>query len=493
MLNKENYVSWSSRLLRYAKSRPNGKLIHNSILNGPYVRKMIPAGDANCEITVIETFHLQTDDELSDKELKQIEAGLADAIVVPTITADNFKLKHGLLTLVQNKQLFGHDKEDMHAHIHYFNKITSTLKFPNVPNTSIKLMLFPFSLEGATQIWLEKEPPRSILTWDDLVSKFIKQFFPLSQTTSLRNEITNFQQRFDESFNQDSLNSAARGNFLDKMPRDCLSIIEINSKVCYSRDKPVVARVSTNSSTSGVSPDVAELKDMVKALLLDKKVQNQSPAPVKAVEESCVTCGGHRMWSTGWGRVSHVPIKVTDNVASSVYVNGRSSDVNTLGLACCVELMEDDMVQRFGEKSDAGSSNNFTREIYSQNHVRTIPEIIMGEKGSKATKLMLNLATVIKVKNRRFKEMERKYMETKNTISKLIVENDNLQQSFYEGKGNQFNIRENFQWICNDHEIVNLKLKIQEKELELRSAELQKREVVNQKKRKRLAKEIEKV
>nr|GEY34677.1 retrovirus-related Pol polyprotein from transposon TNT 1-94 [Tanacetum cinerariifolium] len=75
MLNKENYVPWSSCLLRYAKSRPNGKLIHNSILNGPYVRKLIPEpGDANREITVTETFHLQTEDELSDKELKQIEA-----------------------------------------------------------------------------------------------------------------------------------------------------------------------------------------------------------------------------------------------------------------------------------------------------------------------------------------------------------------------------------------------------------------------------------
>nr|GEW78191.1 hypothetical protein [Tanacetum cinerariifolium] len=75
MLNKENYVPWSSRLLRYAKSRPNGKVIHKSILNGPYVRKMVlEPGDANREITVTETFHLQTDDELSDKELKQIEA-----------------------------------------------------------------------------------------------------------------------------------------------------------------------------------------------------------------------------------------------------------------------------------------------------------------------------------------------------------------------------------------------------------------------------------
>ncbi|GJU56505.1 hypothetical protein Tco_1230219 [Tanacetum coccineum] len=76
------------------------------------------------------------------------------------------------------------------------------------------------------------------------------------------------------------------------MPRDCLRIIESKSKVCNSRNKPVVAKVSSSSSTPGISPDVAELKDMVKALLLEKKNQTQAPTPVKAVEESCVTCGG---------------------------------------------------------------------------------------------------------------------------------------------------------------------------------------------------------
>nr|GEV13590.1 DNA-directed DNA polymerase [Tanacetum cinerariifolium] len=76
------------------------------------------------------------------------------------------------------------------------------------------------------------------------------------------------------------------------MPRECLAIIDSKSKVHYSRNKPVVAKVSTSTSTSSISPDVAELKDMVKALLLDKKGQNQSPAPVKAVEKSYVTCGG---------------------------------------------------------------------------------------------------------------------------------------------------------------------------------------------------------
>ncbi|GKC21528.1 retrovirus-related pol polyprotein from transposon TNT 1-94, partial [Tanacetum coccineum] len=260
-------------------------------------------------------------------------AGYEDAIVVPEITADNFELKHGLLNLVQNKQFFGHDKEDPHAHIRYFNKITSTMKFPNVLSTSVNLMLFPFSLEGAARIWLEKEPPRSIQTWDDLVSKFINKFFHPSKTTNLRNEITRFQQRFDEMFyeawdrfndllracphhgfselhkldtfynalnsnDQDSLNSVAGGNFLDKMPRDCLRIIESKSKVRNSRNKPVVAKVSASTSTPGISSEVAELKDMVKALLLDKKNQSPAPTPVKAVEESCVTCGGAHSYQT---------------------------------------------------------------------------------------------------------------------------------------------------------------------------------------------------
>nr|GEZ60261.1 reverse transcriptase domain-containing protein [Tanacetum cinerariifolium] len=229
---------------------------------------------------------------------------------------------------------------------------------------SIKLMLFPFSLEGAARIWLDKEPPRSIFTWDDLVSKFINQFFPHSKTTNLRNEITNFHQRFDESFSeawdrfkdllrafpyhgfselhqldtfynalnskdQDSLNSAAGGNFLDKMPRECLAIIESKSKVRYSRNKPVVAKVSTNTSTSGISPDVVELKDMVRALLLDKKSQNQAPATVKAVKESCVTCGGahyYRNCPSTDGNVYHDNIQEFVSQASAVnYNQGNTS------------------------------------------------------------------------------------------------------------------------------------------------------------------------
>nr|GFD15511.1 hypothetical protein [Tanacetum cinerariifolium] len=88
------------------------------------------------------------------------------------------------------------------------------------------------------------------------------------------------------------------GNFLDKMPRECLKIIESKSKVCQSRAKAVVAKVGTSSSTPSISSEDAALKDMVRALLLDKKNQSPAqtpsttPAPVKAVESNCVTCGG---------------------------------------------------------------------------------------------------------------------------------------------------------------------------------------------------------
>nr|GEW04385.1 reverse transcriptase domain-containing protein [Tanacetum cinerariifolium] len=96
----------------------------------------------------------------------------------------------------------------------------------------------------------------------------------------------------------DSLNSAAGGNFLDKMPSDCLKIIESKSKVRQSRAKAVVAKVNSNSSTPAISSDVAKLKDMVRALLLDKKNQSSTqatsstPASIKVVESNYVTCGG---------------------------------------------------------------------------------------------------------------------------------------------------------------------------------------------------------
>ncbi|GJU23979.1 reverse transcriptase domain-containing protein [Tanacetum coccineum] len=224
--------------------------------------------------------------------------GYEDAIVIPEINA-NFELKHDLINLVQNNLFFGHDKEDTHAHIPYFNKITSTMRFPDVPSTSIKLMLFSFSLEGSARIWLEKEPPRSILTWDDLVSKFINQFFPPSKTTNLRNEITRFQQRFDESFYEawdrfnDLLRACPHHGFSELHQLDTFyNALNANDQDSLNSSCGIVAKVSSNSSTPGISPDVAalttevsELKNMMKTMLVEKQ-RAQAPAPVKRLSRS---------------------------------------------------------------------------------------------------------------------------------------------------------------------------------------------------------------
>ncbi|GJU88685.1 reverse transcriptase domain-containing protein [Tanacetum coccineum] len=266
--------------------------------------------------------------------------GYEDAIVVPPINANNFELKQPLINLVQSNKFTG--RQDPHNHLRFFNKVTLTFRHPEVPNTSIKLLLFPFSLDGEARDWLDKEPPRSILTWDDLVSKFINQFFPPSKTTYLRNKITNFFQEPNETFNeawerfkgllrqcphhgfselhqldtfynslssndQDALDSAAGGNFLDKMPQEGLAIIESKSKVRYSRSRANDSRVSTDAPLSNSSPSnnsfdmqqiAASLED--KMTIKMKQMMNEmkalvvtTPATVKAVEEVCVTCGSN--------------------------------------------------------------------------------------------------------------------------------------------------------------------------------------------------------
>ncbi|GJW35697.1 hypothetical protein Tco_0058617 [Tanacetum coccineum] len=200
--------------------------------------------------------------------------GYGDAIVIPAILAENFELKHGLLNLVTSKQFYGFEKEDPHAHIRWFNKITSTIKYKDVPNSSIKLMLFPFSIEGAARIWLEKEPPRSILTWEDLVSNEAWDHFKDLLRACPHHGFTELHQ-LDTFYNalnltdQDSLNAAAGGNILTKTPRDALTIIENKSKVRNLRNKPVVSKVSaiTSSSTTTCPLKMAALTDAVIVML----------------------------------------------------------------------------------------------------------------------------------------------------------------------------------------------------------------------------------
>ncbi|GKG47455.1 hypothetical protein Tco_0506940, partial [Tanacetum coccineum] len=70
--------------------------------------------------------------------------------------------------------------------------------------------------------------------------------------------------------------------------------------------------------------DVAELKDMVRALLLEKKNQSQALAAVKVVEESCVTCGGahsHQNCPANYGNVYRDNIQEYMSQAAAINYN----------------------------------------------------------------------------------------------------------------------------------------------------------------------------
>ncbi|GJY51668.1 reverse transcriptase domain-containing protein [Tanacetum coccineum] len=225
--------------------------------------------------------------------------GIENAIVVPAVLADEFELKPELLDFISNNSFFGLKNDDPHSHIRRFYQITRTLRLNQVPDDVVKLILFPFSLKGTAETRLENEPPNSITTWDDLVSKFLNRFYPHSKTRELRKEITNFQQVFGETFteawerfkdllrkcphhgfsllhqidffynglsqsNQDSLNTAAGGNLMMRNIQEALTIIENKAKVRTCRNKP---QVSSSGGSSIQNDAITALTKQVEALM----------------------------------------------------------------------------------------------------------------------------------------------------------------------------------------------------------------------------------
>nr|GFC20447.1 hypothetical protein [Tanacetum cinerariifolium] len=245
-------------------------------------------------------------DNLTMKELLQAPTeGYGEAIVFPEINTDHFEIKTNLLQLVQVNPYHSFERENPHTHINNFKRITSTLKFSDVPDDVIKLMMFSYSLKRNARVWYDKEPPNSILTWEDLVNQFVNQFFPpLKPPTSKIKSLVSLKdsRRHLERHGNDlrkylehaPTTDLRSGNLLIKTTREALQIIENKSEVRYSRNKSNVSRMNTTSrnNASKSNDRIDKLADQISTLvdIFAKKVS--TPAPVKAIEESCVTCGG---------------------------------------------------------------------------------------------------------------------------------------------------------------------------------------------------------
>nr|GEX83951.1 copia protein [Tanacetum cinerariifolium] len=180
MLNKENYVPWSSRLLRYAKSRPNEKFIHNSIINGPYVRRMIPEpGDTKREVPMNETFHVQTDDELTERNLNRLKQMMKGSDIgiqekKPSCSmngkekiASNLKFLNNLqpewsrhVTIVhQEKDLHTSDYTQLYDFLKYNQKEVDELKAKRLAKTQDPLALMATSNNPYNFLVLHQDQP----------------------------------------------------------------------------------------------------------------------------------------------------------------------------------------------------------------------------------------------------------------------------------------------------------------------------------------------
>ncbi|GJW59562.1 reverse transcriptase domain-containing protein [Tanacetum coccineum] len=343
--------------------------------------------------------------------------GYAEAIMVPPILAEHFELKHSLINMMTSDQFFGLEKDNPHDHIHR-------------------------------------------------VSKFINEFFPPSRTTNLLNEISNFQQRFDESFHeacdrykdlfracphhgftelhqlntfynalnladQDSLNSTADGNLLERSTQDVLTIIENKSKVRNSRNKLIVSQVKSSDGNSS-SSDIAKLTHAenqqtsavttAMTAILKQFQATPPPASVKAGEEICVTCGGAHPYyqSVGnynQGNSGYRPPSVANQTRPSGFVlqNGQNNQ------------------NRFSQPQGYNRGNNFNQNTNYQAPIQQNQSVPLNEmenfKKTNETNMKVMQTQINNVKNELRNEMQNSIQTSmSNQTNKL----KNMMASFFQ-------------------------------------------------------------
>ncbi|GJS18647.1 reverse transcriptase domain-containing protein [Tanacetum coccineum] len=218
------------------------------------------------------------DQRIMAELLRAPTEGYAEAIMVPPILAEHFELKHSLINMMTSDQFFRLEKDNPHDHI---------------PRRWLKKNA-PWYLFSLGRVSFDESFHEA---WDRY--KDLLRACPHHGFTELH-QLDTFYNALNPA-DQDSLNSAAGGNLLERSTQDVLTIIENKSKVRNSRNKSVVSQVKSSDGNSS-SSDIAKLTHAVNqqtsvvttamTAILKQFQATPPPAFVKAVEEICVTCGG---------------------------------------------------------------------------------------------------------------------------------------------------------------------------------------------------------
>jgi len=124
------------------------------------------------------------------------------SIAQPEVQAQTITYPPSLIQLIQNNLFHGLPNEDPYAHLATYIEICNTIRLAGVPANAIRLSLFSFSLSGEAKRWLHSFKGNSLKSWDEVVEKFLKKYFPESKTAEGKATISSFHQFPNESLSE---------------------------------------------------------------------------------------------------------------------------------------------------------------------------------------------------------------------------------------------------------------------------------------------------
>ncbi|GJU39666.1 reverse transcriptase domain-containing protein [Tanacetum coccineum] len=265
---------------------------------------------------------LRTMEELCQPSLD----GRGGPIAPIAIQATTFGLKNDMIQQVQNSCPFRGPGDDANKHLDKFLHVTQSMKVNGVSDDALRLHLFPYSLQDRAAEWFDRLPRNSINSFDQMAKIFLGKYFPPSMVTKLRNDITNFRQRPDESLfeaweryklsidrcpnhnmlpvtqidtfyngltlrHRDTINAAAGGTFMKRRPEECYDLIE-NMTAHHNDWDTSAQRNESSSSITSSNPEIASLKLQMEEMNRNLTRMLQTNQQVNSVTPSCETCGG---------------------------------------------------------------------------------------------------------------------------------------------------------------------------------------------------------
>nr|GEY06047.1 uncharacterized mitochondrial protein AtMg00810-like [Tanacetum cinerariifolium] len=269
----------SARILFSPLYNPELTIRIRSRVGPTFLNDFEMATEGNGDLPVLD---LRTMEELFQPYLN----GRGGPIAPIDIQATNFGLKNGMIQQVQNScQFHGLPGDDANKHLEKFLHVTQSIKVNRVTDDALRLYLFPHSVTHHATVWFDRFPRNFINTFEQMAKMFLGKYFPPSMVTKLKNEITNFRQRPDESLFEAwehyklSINQCPNHNMLPVTQIDTF----YNGLTLRHRD--TINAAARGTEIIALKAEMAEInKNLMKVLQINQQV--------KAVTPICETCGG---------------------------------------------------------------------------------------------------------------------------------------------------------------------------------------------------------